>query len=342
MTLWRHCGSLALVAAVSLAANAAQAQQRGDPIGALTRIETFNRAQHIDVGRTAAGKLACYFREEGSSHRLDVGVTAEGAFLRLQAGEPREMTPRPPLRVFAGKQVTRGGRVTDDYTVLQAYEKNAAFYVPRPDQTDFVLVAQYDAAGFLEMVARARNEFVVVQSLADPKQVNIVAIYKFNANAIPALLSCLQARVHTAAAPQATAPVTESAPAQAGDASQEIVKFFDNGNIYTVYNRPRRTTVFTLAAPMRVTRIMTYHWNNGNGAPAGQIALRSRTGETYGPWAAAGEPGQGGVPSAYWVVEPDLLLPAGTYTIVDSNPSTWAQNQASRGAGMASVEGYRE
>ena len=93
---------------------------------------------------------------------------------------------------------------------------------------------------------------------------------------------------------------------------------------------------------MRVTRIMTYHWNNGNGAPAGRIALRSRAGETYGPWQAFGEPGQGGVPSAYWVVEPDLLLPAGSYTIVDSNPSTWAQNDASRNAGMASLEGYRE
>jgi hypothetical protein len=121
-----------------------------------------------------------------------------------------------------------------------------------------------------------------------------------------------------------------------------IEKFFDNGNIYAVENRPRRTTVFALAGPTRVTRIMTYHWNNGRGAPAGQIALRSSAGETFGPWQAFGEPGQGGVPSAYWIVEPDINLPAGTYTIVDSNPSTWAQNAASGGAGMASAEGYSE
>jgi hypothetical protein len=122
----------------------------------------------------------------------------------------------------------------------------------------------------------------------------------------------------------------------------DIVKFFDNGNIYAVENRPTRTTVFTLPKLIRVTRIMTYHWNNGNGAPAGTIALRSSSGETFGPWQAFGEPGQGGVPSAYWVVEPDIVLPAGTYTIVDSNPSTWARNAASAGAGMASAEGYRE
>jgi hypothetical protein len=68
----------------------------------------------------------------------------------------------------------------------------------------------------------------------------------------------------------------------------DIVKFFDNGNIYAVENRPKRTTVFTLAGPTRVTRIMTYHWNNGYGAPAGQIALRSSSGETFGPWQAIG------------------------------------------------------
>jgi hypothetical protein len=122
----------------------------------------------------------------------------------------------------------------------------------------------------------------------------------------------------------------------------EIVKFFDNGNIYAVENRPKRTTVFALPGSIRVTRIMTYHWNNGRGAPPGQIALRNSAGETFGPWQAFGEPGQGGVPSAYWVVEPDINLPAGTYTIVDSNPSTWAQNAGSGGSGMASAEGYRE
>ena len=31
----------------------------------------------------------------------------------------------------------------------------------------------------------------------------------------------------------------------------DIVKFFDNGNIYAVENRPTRTTVFTLPVPIR-------------------------------------------------------------------------------------------
>ena len=122
----------------------------------------------------------------------------------------------------------------------------------------------------------------------------------------------------------------------------DIVKFFDNGNIDAVRNRPTRTTVFTVSEPTRVTRIATYHWNDGLGAPPGRIALRNRSGETFGFWQATGESGQGGVPNAYWVVEPDVALAAGSYTIVDSNPSTWAQNAATAGAGMASVEGHRE
>ena len=45
------------------------------------------------------------------------------------------------------------------------------------------------------MVARAHMQFVVVQSVADPKNVNYVAIYKFKAAAIPALLACAKDRV---------------------------------------------------------------------------------------------------------------------------------------------------
>ena len=205
MALWRRYCSLVIVAFAALPAGAALAQAGGDPIGTPTDVSIFNRAQKIDVGRTAAGKTVCYFREQGSSHTLDIGVTADGAFLRLVTGDPREATPPPPIRVFAGKQVTRGQYVTDEFTELQGFDKNVDYYTPRPDRGDFVLVAKYDAAGFLEMVARARGEFVVVQSTANPKVQDIVAIYHFKTSAIPALLACLNARVQAAAAAQAGA-----------------------------------------------------------------------------------------------------------------------------------------
>jgi len=147
-----------------------------------------------------------------------------------------------------------------------------------------------------------------------------------------AALACI-----TIAASPPMRPAFAQSPAQ-----ERIVKFFDNGNIYAVQNQPTRSTTFTLSKPTHLTKIMTYHWNDGFGAKTGTIALRNSAGEIYGPWETEGLPGQGGVPSAYWVVEGDLELPAGTYTIVDSDPSTWAQNAGSRGAGIASAEGYRD
>jgi hypothetical protein len=115
---------------------------------------------------------------------------------------------------------------------------------------------------------------------------------------------------------------------------------FNNGNTGGVNNNAARATTFTLQAPHVVTLIQNYHWNNGRGASTGTIGLRGSDGRTYGPWSAAGAPGQGGVPNAYWNVAPNTTLPAGTYTVIDSDPATWAQNSQSGGSGFTRVEGY--
>jgi hypothetical protein len=64
------------------------------------------------------------------------------------------------------------------------------------------------------------------------------------------------------------------------------------------------------------------------------------SGQVYGPWQAVGSPGQGGVPNAYWVARLRITLPPDTYTVLDSDPSTWARNRGTGGAGFASVEGW--
>lgn len=199
MARCRNCIYLAIVAFGSLVTCTAFSQERDDPIGALSKVSTFDRAQRVDVGKTKAGKIACYFREEGSSHSLDIGMTADGAFIRLETGDSRETTPTPPLRVFAGRQITkRVGKneyATDEYELLQEYGGGIEYYVPKRETGNFVVVAKGDAKAFLEMVARARTEFVVVQSAADKKKVDIVAIYKFTTASIPALLACAKTRV---------------------------------------------------------------------------------------------------------------------------------------------------
>jgi len=52
--------------------------------------------------------------------------------------------------------------------------------------------------------------------------------------------------------------------------------------------------------------------------------------------------GQGDVPDAYWVVNPNLVISSGTYTVIDSDPDTWAQNSETNGIGMAWGLGVRQ
>jgi hypothetical protein len=79
-----------------------------------------------------------------------------------------------------------------------------------------------------------------------------------------------------------------------------------------------------------VTEVCTYH-SDGSGdnmGPAGTISLKADDGTMYGPWQATLRS------DVYWIVNPDQDLPAGNYTVIDSNPATWAQNSGSNGLGM--------
>ncbi len=132
-------------------------------------------------------------------------------------------------------------------------------------------------------------------------------------------------------------PATPKPPPPAKPAAQPVRVFY-NGNVGGVANGGRPPQI-TLGSPTRITYIMTYHWNNAKGRRPGTIALVSASGVTYGPWQASGQPGQGGVPDAYWIANPNVVLPSGTYQLVDSDPATWAQNGESLGLGMAEIKG---
>ena len=112
---------------------------------------------------------------------------------------------------------------------------------------------------------------------------------------------------------------------------------FTTGNIGAVSNNPSKPLVLTFDASIRITSISNYHWNDGKGKSPGTIALQSSSGQVYGPWQARGSAGQGGVPDAYWTVEPGITLPAGTYTVVDSDPATWSHNSESGNRGMTAI-----
>lgn len=126
---------------------------------------------------------------------------------------------------------------------------------------------------------------------------------------------------------------------KAGEQTTATV-IFDNGNIGGVGNSPSQPTVFTIYQPHFVSKIEDYHWNYGRGAPGGTIALRTVSGAIYGPWTVTTSSGQGGAPNVIWSCTPDVVIPAGTYTVVDSDPATWSQNSQSDGRGFSKVAGY--
>lgn len=142
----------------------------------------------------------------------------------------------------------------------------------------------------------------------------------------------------TPTAVRTIAPATTSTPTELSSAVEEIFRVFSIG---VANNGATKPTSFTITESWLVTSIHTYHWNNGRGATPGTIGLRASNGTIYGPWKAAGEPGQGGVANAFWVVNPNIVIPRDTYTVLDSDPSTWAQNQETGGAGMAWGLGIR-
>lgn len=110
------------------------------------------------------------------------------------------------------------------------------------------------------------------------------------------------------------------------------------GNTAAVSNGPRNPTQLKFATSALVTKIQTYHWNDGKGQKPGRISVIASDGFVHGPWQAKGLPGQGGVPNAYWVAEPRHRLPQGTYTVRTSSNRTWATNAGSNWRGFVVVE----
>lgn len=116
-------------------------------------------------------------------------------------------------------------------------------------------------------------------------------------------------------------------------------QLFYNGNNATVYNGGK-SPEFKLEKTTLLTLIQTYHWNDAKGtASPGKISVKDSSGKVYGPWKANGAPGMGDVKNAYWNHKPNIVLAPGTYTVIDTDPSTWAQNSISKGVGMVWVYG---
>jgi hypothetical protein len=132
----------------------------------------------------------------------------------------------------------------------------------------------------------------------------------------------------TATVPATATPAPTAAP----------VKLFDLGNAYGV-SKGAKAPTFTLDKAATITEMMTYHYIVGGGPTPGTIGLKAADGTVYGPWSTTGLDGQGAVKNAYWDAKPNAAVPAGTYTVMDSDPGSWSTNSAAKGLGFVTILG---
>jgi hypothetical protein len=121
-------------------------------------------------------------------------------------------------------------------------------------------------------------------------------------------------------------------------ANEELILEIDSSA--AVQNAPKEAAFFSIDRPTGISKIRTYHWNDGLGQAPGTIGIMDQEGNIFGPWQAKGEKGSGGVADAFWVVSPNIDLKNGEYTVIDSDPATWSQNSETGGRGMTSVWGH--
>lgn len=118
------------------------------------------------------------------------------------------------------------------------------------------------------------------------------------------------------------------------------VTLYNTFNTEPVKGNPPFANKVKFDKAMIVTRIITFHHNEGNGAPAGTITLEGRKKETGGPWQARNAPGSDGTPNEKWICEPNARMEAGTYKVVVSDDKSWSFNTKSGRKGMVIIEGY--
>ena len=101
---------------------------------------------------------------------------------------------------------------------------------------------------------------------------------------------------------------------------------------------PPQPAVFTSTKVHYISHVYAYHWNNGKGSPPGRVSLRRADGTLYGPWEISAFAGESNAPNVNWVAEPRIVVPAGTYTVQDSEPKTWSYNATSGYRGFTIVK----
>jgi hypothetical protein len=119
-------------------------------------------------------------------------------------------------------------------------------------------------------------------------------------------------------------------------------------NIGYQHHGPTAPSIVKFEKPTRVKTLETYHFWMQRDPDNDTLGLKCRdSGRVYGPWlvttddcgmmAAYGAPR----PHYRWQVEPNEVVPAGTYEITDTDVSSWSTNAEAGNAGMFMLSGSK-
>jgi hypothetical protein len=112
-----------------------------------------------------------------------------------------------------------------------------------------------------------------------------------------------------------------------GDLTATGTVLFNTLNLAAVSPSPTVPAAFSTTATYTIVSIATYHWQDGR--TPGSIGLEGTAGTSLGSWVA-----QGDNHNYYWYVRPNVTIGPGTYTVIDSSPSTWSYNLLGLSSGM--------
>ncbi len=117
------------------------------------------------------------------------------------------------------------------------------------------------------------------------------------------------------------------------NADREAIEIVSTYNILGVVCGNPGTTLITIPQDAYITEIGTYHWCDG-GQPAGTHALYNlNTSRMYGPF-------PGTIDFRFWISHPNTYVPAGSYEVIDSEPSTWSHTHNGGFVRIMGIECY--
>ena len=188
------------------------------------------------------------------------------------------------------------------------------------------------------ILIKGRNAFLTIVGLALVSVVSLSACQQGRIGPNPTIVGQDNQETFGPPPDEATPIITPEA-----EATSDPIQLYSNSNTGPVKVGATAPATFTVeSGSVRVTGLTTYHYVEPKGvASSGDVGIVGSSGHLYGIWTTTGLTGQDGVKNASWVAMFDIVLTPGTYTITDTDPSTWSSNSGTGGAGMFWIYGYR-